>query len=36
MNKYEKMLFNTDDWLARNPKVLWFLIILFTLIISSF
>lgn len=36
MTDLEKKIFNTDDWLARHPKVLWFLIILFTLIISSF
>lgn len=34
MTKLEKKLFNTDDWLANNPKVIAFLIVCCILLVS--
>lgn len=35
MNKLEKKLFATDDWLARHPKVIAVFLIVGYLIVSS-
>lgn len=34
MSEFEKKLFNTDDWLARHPKVIAFLILCCIILVS--